>query len=238
MTLLRQFSRGLRALLNRSHADRDVDDELRHYLEQATEAQVQRGLPPHLAQRAAQLEIGSLTSVREGVRSSGWEHAVETLLADLRYALRGLLGAPIFTGTAAVTLAVGIGGATAIFSAVNPILFEPLPYPDPRRLVMVWESAADGSRGEGSYGMYVAAAERSRSFDGIAALRSWQPTMTGADQPERLTGQRVSASYFGILDVAPSLGRAFQPLDDQQNGPRVVIISDALWRRRFSADPA
>ncbi len=226
----------MRALRSSSAADRDVDDEIQHYLDQATAAHLARGLPPHLAVRAARLEVGSLTSVREEVRASGWENVVETTLADLRYTARRLRGAPIFASVVVLTLALGIGGATAIFSAVNPILFEPLPYPDGRRIMMLWESGTDGSRSESSFGMYSALAERSRSFQGIATLKSWQPTISGADQPERLAGQRVNASYFGVLRVRPFLGRDFQTADDQQDGPRVVIISDALWRRRFGAD--
>ena len=238
MSLWRQLTRGLRALSRSSAADRDVDDEIQHYLEEATAAHVARGLPPDLAVRAARLEVGSLTSVRDEVRSSGWENAVGTTLADLRYTLRRLRSAPVFTSVTVLTLALGIGGAAAIFSAVNPILFEPLPYPDGRRIVMLWESGPDGSRAEGSFGMYSALAERSRSFEGIAALKSWQPTMSGADQPERLEGQRVNASYFAILRVAPFLGRDFQADEDRQDGPKVVIISDGLWRRRFGADRA
>lgn len=236
MSLLRQLSRGLRSLVRRSSADREVDEELQHFLEQATAAQLARGTPPHLARRAARLEMGNLTSVREQVRASGWEHALETLLADLRYAARRLTSAPVFAGVVVLTLALGIGGATAIFSAVNPILFEPLPYPDARRLMMLWESGNDGTRGEGSFGMYSGLSQRSRSFQGIAAVKPWQPTITGIDQPERLQGQRVSASYFGILRVPPFLGRDFTPADDQENGPRVAIISAALWHRRFAAD--
>jgi putative ABC transport system permease protein len=237
VSLWRQFTHGVRALARRSRRDRDVDDEIQHYLEQSTAAHLARGLPPQLAARAARLELGSLTSTREAVRTSGWENIVETVLTDLRYAARRLKNAPVFTSAATLTLALGIGGATAVFSAVNPILFEPLPYPEPRRLVMLWENDVDGARGEGSFGMYSTIAEQARSFEGIAAVRAWHPTLTGADQPERLSGQRVSASYFGILKVAPTLGRDFQHVDDVQHGPRVVIISDALWRRRFSADP-
>ena len=238
MSLWRQLTRGLRGITSSSAADRDVDDEVRHYLDQATAAHIARGLPPHLALRAARLELGSLTNIREEVRGSGWENVVETALADLRYTLRRLRSAPVFASVTILTLALGIGGATAIFSAVNPILFEPLPYPDGRRITMLWEAGSDGSRSEGSFGMYSALVERSRSFQNIAALKPWQPTMSGADRPERLQGQRVNASYFSVLRVPPFLGRDFQAADDKQDGPKVVIISDALWRRRFAAERA
>jgi hypothetical protein len=136
-----------------------------------------------------------------------------------------------------VTLAVGIGGTTAIFSAVNPVLFQPLPYPDAGRIATILEIRRDGSRNDGTFGMYRQLVERSQSFDSIAVFMPWQPTMTGATRPERFDGQRVSASYFRVLGMSPVLGRDFSPSDDRMNGPVVVILSDALWRRRFNADP-
>ena len=238
MSLWRQLARGLRALNHRTAAERDVADEVQHYLEQARAANVARGLSPADALRAARLEVGNTTLVREQVRASGWENTVDSLLTDLRYAARRLRAAPGFTTIALLTLALGIGATTAIFSAVSPILFEPLPYPDADRITMIWEMRSDGARNEGTFGMYRELAERNRSFEAMAVLRPWQPTMTGADQPERFDGQRVSASYFKVLGVSPSLGRNFQESDDRLNGPNVVILSDALWRRRFGGDRA
>ena len=118
MSLIRQIARGLVALVHGRAADRAVDDEVRHYLDQATAAHVARGLSPEAALRAATLEIGNVTVVREQVRTSGWEHLVETTIVDVRYALRRLRNAPAFTVTAVATLAIGIGASTAVFSAV------------------------------------------------------------------------------------------------------------------------
>jgi putative ABC transport system permease protein len=238
VSLWRQIARGLRVLTNRSAADQDVADEVQHYLDHAAAAHVARGLSHDAAIRAARLELGNVTSVREQVRGYGWENMVGMVLADLRYAARRLRAAPAFTAIAVLTLALGIGGTTAIFSALNPILFETLPYPHADRIMMIVEINSDGSRNDGTFGMYRGLVERTRSFDAIAVLKSWQPTMTGADQPERFDGQRVSASYFRVLGVSPIVGRDFQPSDDRLNGPNVVILTDALWRRRFGADPA
>jgi putative ABC transport system permease protein len=238
MSLWRQLARGLRVLTNRPGADQDVADEVQHYLEQATAAHLARGLSQDEALRAARLELGGVANVREELRESGWENAVEALLADLRYAGRRLRHAPGFTAVTVLTLALGIGATTAIFSAVSPILFEPLPYPDAGRIAMILEVNRDGSRNGGTFGMYRGLVERSRTFDAIAVVRSWQPAMTGPDQPESLDGQRVSASYFHVLGVPPTLGRDFQTSDDRLNGPNVVILSDALWRRRFASDRA
>lgn len=164
-----------------------------------------------------------------------WE---DDLIQDIRFAVRMLLKKPGFTLIAIFTLALGIGASTSIFSAVNPILFESLPYPNAQRLVMIWEGRRDGGRIEGTFGGYRAFVERSRSFDALAVMKAWQPTMTGAAEPERLEGQRVSASFFGALGVLPALGRDFLESDDQLNGPPVAILSDGLWRRRFGADAA
>ncbi|HET9983747.1 MAG TPA: ABC transporter permease [Longimicrobiales bacterium] len=238
MSLWRQLTRGLRVLVRRDAADRDLADEVQHYFEEATAALVASGLAPDEARRAARLELGDMLSVREEVRRSGWEDEVATLLADLRYGARRLRSSPGFAAVAVLTLALGIGASTAIFSAVNPILFEPLPYADAERIVMVWDHGPDGSRLPVTFGTYREVAERSRSFEALAAMKQWQPALTGPAEPERLEGQRVSAGYFRALGVRPALGREFQASDDRVNGPNVVILSDALWRRRFGGDRA
>jgi putative ABC transport system permease protein len=236
MALWREITRGVRALAHRREADRDIADEVQHYLDEAKAAHVSRGLSPNDALRAARLELGGETIVNEQVRQYGWENLVVTVAADLRYATRRLRSAPAFTTIVVLTIALGIGATTAIFSAVKPILFEPLPYPQPRQVAMVAELSTNGSRNDGSFGMYHTLSERSRSFESIAVLRTWRPTLTGTDHAERLEGQRVSARYFHVLGVAPSLGRDFSQSDDRLNGPLQVILSDALWHRRFAAD--
>lgn len=238
MSLWRQFARGLRALTHRAATDRDVTDEVGDYLEHATAAHQARGLSPEAALRAARLELGNVTGVREQIRGYGWENALASPFADLRHAARRLRLAPGFTAITTLTLALGLGATTAIFSAVNPILFQSLPYPNAGRVVAILETRSDGGRNPGTFGMYHAFVERAQSFEAIAVLKPWQPTLSGADQPERLEGQRVSASYLQVLGVPPIIGRDFQPSDDRLNGPKVVILSDALWRRRFGGDRA
>ena len=238
MQLLRQLTRGVRALVNPSAADRDIGDEVHHYLDEATAAHRARGLSEAEALRAARLELGNVTTVSEQVRESGWENAADTIIADLRYAARRLRAAPVFTATATLTLALGLGATTAIFSVVNPILLEPLPYPDANRIAAITEFYSDGSRSPGTFGMYRELAARARAFDAIATFKPWQPTLTGPEQPERLEGQRVNASYFRVIGVPPAVGRDFEAADDRANGPNVIILSDALWRRRFGGDRA
>ena len=158
---------------------------------------------------------------------------------DLRFGIRILLKKPGFTAIAVITLALGIGATTAIFSAVHPILFESLPYPDASQIVTISDDfgTSDSSVGM-TFGTYRELVERSRSFSAIAVVRPWQPAMTGSGEPERLEGQRVSASYFHVLGVSPALGLNFNSTDDRPNGPNSIIISESLWRRRFNGDSA
>ena len=236
MSLWRQLARGVRGLVHRADVDRDVDDEVRHYLEQAAAAHAARGLGPDAARRAAMIEVGRPTEVRERVRDYGWEHLAATTAADLRVALRRLRTHPGFAVVAVLTLALGIGAATAIFGAVNPILFEPLAYPHADRLVMVSDARPDGSRLETAYGTYVELAQRSRSFGAIAATDAWRPAISGDGEPERLVGQQVSAAYFRVLGISPAVGRDFVDADDQRGAAKVVVLSAGLVARRFGGD--
>jgi putative ABC transport system permease protein len=160
----------------------------------------------------------------------------DEMFQDMRFGLRMLLKTPGFTLIAVVTLALGIGASTAIFSAVNPILFESLPYPHADRITMIWDHGPDGKRQDVTFGTYREIVERTRSFETIAVMRPWQPTMTGPNEAERLEGQRVSASLLHVLGVHPAFGQDFDSSDDRPNGPRAVILSNGLWQRRFGGD--
>jgi putative ABC transport system permease protein len=236
VSLWRQLTRGLHVLIHRPAADRDAGDEVDHYLEQATDAFVVSGLSAEAAKRAARLELGSPSSVREEIRFYGWEHTLHTLLTDLHYAARQLIRNPGFALVTTLTLALGIGASTAIFSAVNPILFKPLPYPHAAQLMMIWEMRSDGSSQPITFGTFYGLEQRAHSFDSMAVMKPWQPAMTGAVLPERFEGQRVSANYFRTLGISPVLGRDFKAADDQFQGPNVVVLSNRIWRLRFAAD--
>ena len=238
MSLWRQLTRGLRVLTNRTAADQDVADEVQHFLDQSADGFMARGLSPEAARRAARLELGSPAAVREEVRGYGWENTAGALFSDLRYGARRLAATRGFTAITVLTLAIGIGGTTAIFSAVHPILFGSLPYPRADRIAAILERYANGARTDGSFALYREFAERAQSFEAVAAYRLWGPTVTGVDRPERLEGQRVSAGYFRVLGVSPIVGRDFSRADDRFRGPNVVILSDGFWRRRFDADHA
>lgn len=233
MSLWRQLSNGLRALLHPGDTDRDVADEVEHYLDEATAAHLASGLTPVQARRAAQIEIGNATAVREQLRSDGWENVAETAMADVRYAIRRLRHNPGFALVSILTLALGIGATTAIFSVVDPILLQSLPYPRANRLVTLADRAPDGSSVPATFGTYIELRSRSRSFASMAAADRWQPSLSGVTEPERLVGQRVTAAYFRTLGVGPSVGRDFTEDDMRTGAAGVVIVSDRLAQRRF-----
>src|SRR6201996_7032574 len=151
----RAMKQGMRVLLRRDAADAELSEELGDYVARATAENVGRGVLPEAGGGAALVEAGSATSVQDRVRGSGWENAAENFVADVRYGARQLLRNPGFAIGAGLTLARGIGATTAIFSAVNPVLFQPLPYPHAERVVMVWEArGSDGGPQNPTYGTF------------------------------------------------------------------------------------
>jgi putative ABC transport system permease protein len=238
MAFLRSAQAGLRRLFRRTTAERDLDDEVRDYVASATREFVRAGLTPDEAARRARAEMGSLEGVKDEVRQGGWEASVETTFRDARLAVRALRRTPGFTLVAGLTLALGIGSATAIFSAVSPILFEPLPYPHADRILLLSDFGSDGSPVPVTFGTYREIADRSRSFEALAVADLWQPALTGFNDPERLAGQRVTAGYFRALGVAPAEGRDFNEADGRIGAARVAIVSESLAARRFGGRSA
>ena len=222
-------------LTRRNKLEEQLEKELRFHLDQHAADLIARGCNPAEARRRARLALGGKEQVKEDCRDARGTRWLEDLWQDFRYAGRTLRQRPGFSAVGALTLALGIGASTAIFSAANPILFEPLPYPQAGRIMMIWDTF-EGVRCDVTFHTYRELAARSRSFEAMAAMEAWRPAMTGAAQPERFDGQSVSASYFRVLGVAPALGRDFQEADDRFKGPHVTILSDALWRRRFDGD--
>ena len=161
---------------------------------------------------------------------------MSTFLSDLRHAARLLGRSPTFAITAVLTLGVAIGASTAIFSIANPVLLQPLPYRDPAQVMVVWESERGGNRVTVGFATIRDYIDRATTLENAAAIGSWEPTLTENNESERLTGARVSATYFKTLGVSPAIGRDFQASEDVPNVPRVVILSHALWQRRFGGD--
>jgi len=220
-------------LFRRSRIDREIEAELQAHIALRMDDNLAAGMTPSEARRDALIHFGNPTATRERVAGAEAALLLESIWLDIRYTLRQLGNSPGFAATAIVILALGIGASTAIFSAVNPILFQPLPYPLPSRITMIWD-VFRGARLEITYGTYHELAERNRSFESLSAFEPWQPALTGAEKPERLDGQTVSASYFKMVGISPVLGRDFLAAEDVFNAPKVVILSDRLWQRRFA----
>ncbi|MGA2595311.1 MAG: ABC transporter permease [Bryobacteraceae bacterium] len=231
MSLWRQFTRGLRVLGNRKAADQETADEVSHYLEEATAAFIARGLAPDEAGRAARLELGGTTAVREQVRGYGWENRVDILLADLRYAARSLAGNTGFTAVSVLTLALGIGASTAIFSVVDAVLLRTLPYPNPEKIVRVWEQAPDGHRMNLADPNFEDFRTQSDTFTDLAIYADWLSSVSGGSEPVRVNIAEVSSGFFEALGVAPSRGRGFAAEEQRLHGAPAAIVSYGYWQR-------
>ena len=239
MSLWRQLAHGLRVLTRRAAADRDLGDEVQHYLDQATAAHIARGLSPGEAARAARLELGNATTVREEVRSHGWETAVSSFTGDVRYAGRMLRKNPVFTVVVVVVIALGTGAVTTVFSAMNAMLLRPLPGVSAGdRLVTLERKALDGQRGVSGSLPYVRyLRERSRTLDDVGAWGKAALTIDAGAESVVASGFLVTGNYFSVLGVRPSIGRFFAPEEDSVPlAHPVIVLSHAFWKRWFSAD--
>jgi predicted permease len=234
MSVLRSLSDGLRSLFRKERVDRELYEELNTFLELAIQEKMKQGMSRQAAHRSARLERGSLEVSREVVHTAGWESIVETSWQDLRFAARMLRKSPGFASVAILTLALGIGANTAIFSVVQGVLLAPLPYHEPDRLVIVllnnfrlksptylsyrdfmdWERAAPPFEKMSAYAW--------RSFD-----------LSSPGNPEHLEGSEISSSFLSTLGVRLALGREFSAEEDRNRGTPVAIISNGLWRDRF-----
>src|SRR5258708_29518299 len=205
MDSLLQFFRKLSYLVHRQAFDRDLADEMAFHREQVEAELRAGGTAPQEARYSANRQFGNARRLQEEAVDVV-RFRFESVWQDARYATRQLRRTPAFATTAVIVLALGIGATTAIFSAINPILFAPLPYPEPRSVTMLWEHRPNGGQAFASFADYRGLLETSRSFDAIAALKAWQPTMTGPNEPERLEGQRLSPPYPRVLGIRPPLG--------------------------------
>src|SRR2546430_16520106 len=159
---------------------------------------------------------------------------MDTVLQDLRYAIRRLAKSPGFTAVVVLTLALGIGANTGIFSVVNGVLLTPLPYRDPSRLVVGWESKGTSTHHVVNPANYMDWHDRATSFSGLA-LTTWRSLTFTGEQAEEVQGRAVTPDFFGVVGATPLLGRTFNVEESRPNGPRVIVLSEALWRRRVGA---
>jgi predicted permease len=238
VSLWREICRGVDILKNRKAADQDVADEVDHYLEEATNDFIAKGLSPDDAQRAVRRELGSLTAVREQVRSYGWENMVAAFFSDLRHALRRLCQKPGFAAASLLTLALGIGATTSIFSVIDGVLLKPLPYPESGQLVAVAHTAPGLNIREIGItsSLYVTYSEESRVFEDVAMWATDTASITNWGPPEELPALLVTHRFLSVLRVQPQVGRAFTAWDDDPRSQRTVMFSDGYWRSRFGGD--
>ena len=230
----------LGALVFRRRDERELDEELRFHLDMETARRRAHGLDPIEARRRSLLALGGVDRTKEAVRDARGVHGLTDGWADVGYALRGLRHRPGFTAVVVLTLALGIGGTTAVFSAVDAVLLRPLPYQQPGRLVRLYQSDArnPGDRGFITPVHFLAIRERTTAFESVASIGTYNET--GADIGTSEAARRIrllqaSADYFDVMRVSPRIGRAFQR--DAETGAPVVVLSDALWRERFAASP-
>jgi putative ABC transport system permease protein len=162
---------------------------------------------------------------------------MDQIVRDVKFGVRLLARRPGFTLVAVVTLALGIGAVSAIFSVLNAMLLRPLPFPQAERLVVLWETDSDASTSNTSFMTVEDWRAQATTLESIAAFRSWKPTLVGAGDPERIGGMRVSHDFFPLLGIQPALGRTFTPEEDRPDASRVVVLSNELWTSRFGADP-
>jgi putative ABC transport system permease protein len=187
--------------------------------------------------RQARLEMGGLEQVKEEVRDVQMGAKLDSVTRDVRFGARLLAKGPAFAIVAILTLAVGIGANTAIFSVVHAVLLKGLPYPNPDRLAIIWSTWGREARGPASGPELVELRRRSRSFDEIAGIWVTGATLTGVTEPEQLRAGQVTANFLPLLAEKPQLGRFFSVEEEHFGAPRVVIMTDGLWRRQFGADP-
>ena len=227
-----------------SRVRREVDDELRFHLEMKTQELIDAGLSPQEAHARVHAEFGDLEYTRRYLNDSDRSQMASERRAELadevrqdtRFALRQLRRNAAFTAIALITLALGIGANTAIFSVVRGVLLRDLPYAEPDRLLRAF-STVNGTRSAASPADFADWRRQSKSFSALAATYESTVSLTGSGTAERFTQARVSANLFELLGVRPSVGRAFAAGEDIVGAPRVAILSDGIWRRRFGADP-
>ncbi|HEX8142040.1 MAG TPA: ABC transporter permease [Pyrinomonadaceae bacterium] len=237
MTLLRWLASFWRNLFHKARLNEELDEEIRAYAEMLIEEKIERGMDAAEARRAALIEVGGIEQVKDQVRDVRVGVVMEILLQDLRYGARMLWKKPGFTLTAVITLGLGIGATTAIFSIVDAVLLRPLPYTDAARIVELKEVSAKGTRMPVTEPNYEDVRARNHSFEAIAeysggSASTMMTTIIGGSEPVRAPVYAVSGEFFRVLGVAPIVGRTFLP-EELQSGTPLAIVSYGFWQRQL-----
>jgi putative ABC transport system permease protein len=224
----------LRALRQRETVLNDIDREMRSHLELQVDANIKAGMPPGEAREKAMRSFGNVNRAVDAAYDVKGGGVFETLMQDIRYGVRMLVKHKAFTSIAVITLALGIGANTAIFSVVNELLLRPLPFRDAERIVMLWEVTPEGRhQNTTSRGNFRRWREQNTSYENVSAFTDQRLNLTGSGEPEELSVQFATAEFFKVLGVDPLFGRTFLPEDDKPESPPVAVLSYGLWQRRF-----
>jgi len=223
---------------NRRRRDAELDEEIRGHLRMAADERIARGERRHDAEAAARRDFGNVTHVKEVTRESWGAIWLERLVQDLSYAVRGLRRTSAFSVVAILTLALGVGVNTAVFTVVNGVLLRPLPFPDPERLVALsYDYASPFLKYPGLVDShYLDYRKVAASMEAVASFHKQDVALTGAGDPARISGANVTPEFTHVLRVSPLTGRGFVDADARESAERVVLLSDRLWRERFSGD--
>src|SRR5215469_11040414 len=220
-------------LLRKEKTEKQLDRELRFHLEQQIADYIKAGMDPAEALRRANMEFGGLEGVKEECRESRWVHLFETSFQDVRYGLRLLLRSPGFTLVAILTLMLGIGANTAIFSVVKGVLLDALPYPHPEQLVTLHMSKPNFETGAISFPNFRDWQAQNHTFSAMALTRVTGVNLIGQDETEHFRANLVTSDFFPLLGVTPVIGRNFASGEDDLGGPALLQISEGLWKRKF-----
>jgi predicted permease len=222
----------------RQKRDSELEEELQSHLQMAARDRTDRGEQPEQARSAARRELGNVGLIKEVTKEMwGWA-SFERLVQDLRYGFRMLAKSPGFTAIAILTLALGIGANTALFSVVNGVLLNPLPYPNPDQLTWIAESKPNFATGSISFPNFLDWQKNNHTFTSMGLSRGYQYNLTGLGEAEQLRGRLISANFFDVLGVNASIGRTFSPGEDAIGAAPIAMISGGIWKRKFggSAD--
>ena len=233
MALLPSITSLFRNLTRRGKIERDLAAEVNSYVDLATQKKMKQGLNEPDARRAALVEFGGAEQVKELVRDVRVGHLFETRMQDLRFAFRSLRKSPVFSLTVAIVLALGIGSTALMFTIVNSVLLKGPPFPEADRLVMLWQDLPQEKRVNFSTREFTAWRSQSQLFESFAGMTGTGFTITGRGEPELVIGQQVTPSFFQVLRVTPTLGRAFLESEGKSGQDRVTILSHAFWREKF-----
>jgi len=225
-------------MIRRKRMMDELDGDIRDHIDRETEENIARGMSPKEARYAAMRKFGNVTRVKEDVRDVWSVICLGQLWQDIQYALRMLRKSPGFAATAVLTLGLGIGANTALFSVVNGVLLNPLPYPDPEQVVIVSDKSSTLPETWISYPDFLDWVRDNHSFSSLAAYESLVSfNLLGQGEPERVRATEVSSTFFPTLGVAPILGRNLSAAEDQLNGPPAVLLSGGFWKTKFGGSP-